>query len=89
MALLKVIKVTGIKLGDKKGLFDSGATNIVRSWRTSDSEAQLKVVDISLAAGFTLKMTVNEVGSLIGRQEERVEPIIPLLHLTRFLKCQI
>ena len=84
----KTIKVSAI-LANKalRGLLDSGATNVVRNWRPSDSLETRREIRVELAVGDHRNLEISDVGSIVMSEGTVIQPIIPLLMMTKVLNC--
>jgi hypothetical protein len=86
----KTIKVSAIiATKARRGLLDSGATNIVRNWRPTDSLETRRDIRVELAVGDHRNLEISDVGSIVMSEGTVVQPIIPLLMMTRVLSCAL
>ena len=86
----KTIKVSAIiTTKAQRGLLDSGATNIVRNWRPTDSLETRRDIRVELAVGDHRNLEISDVGSIVMGEGTVIQPIIPLLMMTRVLNCEL
>ena len=84
----KTFKLSRMAKGREQGLIDSGATNPLRPKRLGEREEDYDRVFVTLADGGHIQLKMTPGGVMITEKED-VEPIVPMGHLVKTLKCSV
>ena len=84
----KSFKVHRLAQGSEQGLIDSGATNPLRPRREGENVEHYHQVSVTLADGGSARLRMTSGGVMLTERQD-VEPIVPMGHLVKTLKCTV
>eukprot|EP00434_Breviolum_minutum_P006947 symbB.v1.2.006133.t1/scaffold365.1/size219215/8 len=84
----KTFKLSRMVKGKEQGLIDSGATNPLRSKKVEEKEEGYSPVSVTLADGGHIQLKMTPGGVMITEKDD-VEPIVPMGHLVKTLRCSV